>query len=329
VIHECLDFVLSPLKKAAEVGIMMSDPLGSLRYVFTPLAAYIADTQEALALSGVAGKTSHLTLASYKQFGDPFRHQPRTASKTLFQLRLLEYITNPWNVSTYMKEAMKFRLNGAHRVFWRDWPLSDPSVFFTPEPLHHWHRMFWDHDAQWCINAVGSAEIDFRFSILFPRTGFRQFPEGISKLKQVTGREHRNIQRYIIAVIADAVPKEFVTAIRALMDFRYLAQAPEISEDMCTTIDQALQEFHNHKDSIIAAGARLGKKRRVIDNWYIPKLELLQSVSSSIRNSGAPIQWTADHTERCHITHVKDPSRSGNSRDNEPQICRHLDRAEK
>jgi hypothetical protein len=72
VIHECLDFILKPLKKAAEVGIMMSDPLGSLRYVFTPLAAYIADTPEATALCGIAGKTSHLTMATYKEFGDPF-----------------------------------------------------------------------------------------------------------------------------------------------------------------------------------------------------------------------------------------------------------------
>ena len=39
MIHECLDFILQLLKKAAEVGIMMSDPAGSLRHVFTPLAA--------------------------------------------------------------------------------------------------------------------------------------------------------------------------------------------------------------------------------------------------------------------------------------------------
>ena len=74
LIHQCLDFILEPLKIAAEVGIMMSDPLGSVRYVYTPLAAYIVDTQEAIALSGVTGKTSHLTMATYKQFGDAFRH---------------------------------------------------------------------------------------------------------------------------------------------------------------------------------------------------------------------------------------------------------------
>jgi len=39
--------------------------------------------QEAVALSGVAGKTSHITMASYKSFGDPFQHERRTASTTL------------------------------------------------------------------------------------------------------------------------------------------------------------------------------------------------------------------------------------------------------
>jgi hypothetical protein len=328
MIHECLDFILKPLKKAAEVGIMMSDPVGFCRYVFTPLAAYIVDVQEALALSGVAGKTSHVTMASYKKFGDPFQHEPRTASTTLARLHAIEENVSPWELAKYIKASSVQRLNGVHRPFWRDWPLSEPSTFFTPEPLHHWHKMFWDHDAKWCIHAVGDAEIDYRFTILHPHTGFRQFNEGISRLKQVTGREHREIQRYLVPVIAGAIPKDFLIAIRSLMDFRYLAQAPEISDQICTEMDTALQEFHDHKQAIITAGARVGKGNRVIDNWYIPKLELLQSVTSNIRENGAAIQWSADVTERCHVTEVKDPS-YGNNQNYESQICRSLDRIDK
>ena len=331
MVHECLDLILAPLKKAAQIDYMMSDPVGSRRYVYTPLAAYIADVQEAVALAGVAGKTSHVTMSDYKQFGASFRHDPRTASITLAQLHAIENEdrVHPWNLKAYIKKAMKARLNGVHRPFWRDWALSEPSTFFTLEPLHHWHKMFWDHDAKWCIHALGNAEIDYRFSILHPHTGFRRFQEGISKLKQVTGREHRDIQRYIVAVIADAVPDNFLIAIRSLMDLRYLAQAPKISEQDCTNMESALQEFHDHKDSVIIAGARTGKGGNVIDNWFIPKLELLQSVSSSIRANGVAIQWTADVTERCHVTEIKVPSRSSNNQEYESQICRYLDREEK
>ncbi|KAH0839464.1 hypothetical protein J3R83DRAFT_271 [Lanmaoa asiatica] len=42
--HHCLDIILQPLKDAMECGCMMPDPLGNLRYCFTPLISYIADT---------------------------------------------------------------------------------------------------------------------------------------------------------------------------------------------------------------------------------------------------------------------------------------------
>jgi hypothetical protein len=67
----------------------------------------------------------------------------------------------------------------------------------------------------------------------------------------------------------------------------------------------------------------------VINNWYIPKLELLQSVTLSIRDNGAAIEWTADSTEQCHITEIKESSDLTNNQAYESQICRHLDRREK
>lgn len=329
LIHECMDFVLEPLKITARIGLMMSDPLGNLRYMFTPLAAAIVDTPESGLFSGVGGKTSSVTMATYKEFGDPFRHAPRTASRTLKQLGILEKNMDPWNLEEYVTLAFaKFRLNGVHRPFWRDWPLAEPHKFLTPEPLHHWHKMFWDHDAKWCIHAVGDAEIDFRFSILPPHTGYRHFKEGISNLKQVTGREHRDIQRYMVTVIAGAVPKPFLVAVRALMDFRYLAQAPEITDATCLKIEATLKEFHDNKNAIIATGARTGKNHST-KGWHIPKLEFLQSVVPNIRDNGVASQWSADITERAHITEIKTPSASGNNQNHDSQICRYLDREDK
>lgn len=331
LIHQALDFILQPLKEAARVGIMMADPLGNRRYCFTPLAAYIVDTPESALLACVAGKTSSVTVASYKEFGDDFRHEPRTAEVTLRSLKRLEAQFHPWkDIRKYVQEGLRqFRTNGVARPFWRDWPLSCPSRFLNVEPLHHWHKGFWDHDAKWCICTVGSAEIDFRFSVLHPQAGFRHFKEGISGLKQVTGREHRDVQRYIVPVIAGAAPKEFVIAIRSLMDFRYLAQSREIDEALCAAIEDALALFHKHKHAILAAGARRGKKNAPINNWFIPKLEFLQSVVPNIRDNGSAIQWSADATEHAHVTEIKNPARAGNNQDYETQICRTLDRIDK
>ena len=41
------------------------------------------------------------------------------------------------------------------------------------------------------------------------------------------------------------------------------------------------------------------------------------------------IQWSADTTEHAHIMTIKDPVRSGNNQNYEPQICRYLDRLDK
>ncbi|KAH7918086.1 hypothetical protein BV22DRAFT_1108450 [Leucogyrophana mollusca] len=268
LVHQCLNIVLKPLKIAAAIGIMMSDPIASIK-------------------------------------------------------------ADPLDIEAYFLECKPYRLNGVSEPFWADWPLAEPTIFFTPEPLHHWHREFWDHDAKWCIIAVGHAEIDFRFSVLQPVTGYRHFKDGISKLKQVTGRTHRDIQRYIIGVIAGGAPQKLIIAVRAMMDFRYLAQAPSISENDCQRILAALQEFHDHKQSIIDAGARRGAKNKTIDNFYIPKLELLQSVVPSIRQVGSIVQWSADITEHAHITEIKDPARASNNNNYDPQIVRYLDREEK
>ena len=61
------------------------------------------------------------------------------------------------------------------------------------------------------------------------------------------------------------------------MDFCYAAQAEEIDEDGCETILASIDEFH-HKSGVTDAEARVGKGKRPINNWYIPKLELMQSV---------------------------------------------------
>jgi hypothetical protein len=330
LVHECLDLILKPLKKAATIGAMLNDPRGFQRYCFTPLAAYIADTPEAQMISCVGGKTSHLTMAMYKQFGDPYPHEPRTASTTLAKLAALLTKVDPVaDIQAYVKEAATQRLNGVDKPFWRDWPLAEPVDFFPPEPLHHWHKMWWDHDFKWCIKALGNQEIDFRFSVLHPHTGFRHFGEGVSGLKQVTGRDHRNLQRYVVGVIAGAAPDDFVIAIRSLLDFRYLAQAHVIDDNIRDRIRRALQQFHDHKQAILDAGVRTGKGNKPINNWHIPKLEMMQSVYSSIQANGVPLQWSADVTEHAHIEVVKQPGRSSNNRQYEEQICRTLDRLDK
>jgi hypothetical protein len=112
LIHQCLDIILEPLKSAARLGVMMSDLIGRSHYCFTPLASYIIDTPEAMMLACIGGKTSPVTMAMYKQFGDAFRHEPRTKSTTLAQLDIVCSHADLHNLEVFFREAQKFRLNG-------------------------------------------------------------------------------------------------------------------------------------------------------------------------------------------------------------------------
>ena len=118
-------------------------------------------------------------------------------------------------------------------------------------------------------------------------------------------------------------------AIRALMDFRYLAQSQVLDDNALSHLSASLQLFHKHKQTILNIGARVGKGNKQMDHFQIPKLELMHGVVPSVVESGAVIQWSADRTEHAHITEIKVPGRSGNNQDHNPQICRWLDRSEK
>ncbi|KAF8546867.1 hypothetical protein OG21DRAFT_1527549 [Imleria badia] len=288
--HECLDLVLKPLKIAATVRIMMSDPVECLVTCTSP-------------------KASPVLTVIYKQFSDSFRHPPRTATMTLDEIEQACSMANLDDFKDFLKVIKRFRLNGVDKSFFRDWLLSEPLIFITPETLHVFHRLFWDHNLQWSV-------------------GYRSFEEGVSKLEQVMGRDHRAAQRYIVGVIAGAVPPKFLAAISALLDFRYLAQMPCFDKDALTKVEAVLERFHTHKSAIISTGGRQGSKGP-LKHWEIPKLELLQHVVPSIRASGAIMQWTADVTEHAHVTKIKQPTRSGNNQDYYTQIAWHLNRSEK
>ncbi|KAK7023105.1 hypothetical protein R3P38DRAFT_3317338 [Favolaschia claudopus] len=325
LLHHCIDIVCAPLKAAAMDGHIMSTSSGQLVRAHTPLVAYIADAPEAADIACVKGQTSHLTTASYHTFGDPFRHPERTGDLTWNNILSVNSAVDPWDVAKYQKASKELRLSGVHLPFWRDWSLStNPSRFLTMEPLHTLHKGFFDHDFQWGRKIVGDEEIDFRLSIIQPRIGFRHFKEGVTQLKQLGGREHRELERCFIAVIADAAPAPVIRALRALIDFRFLAQAPEMDQVTLTRLTDSLAEFHQYKQHIIDAGGREQ------DHFKIPKLEFMQSVVSGICWAGVPMQFTADVTEKAHSTEIKVPARTQtNHRDYDPQIARYLDRAEK
>ncbi|KIK12448.1 hypothetical protein PISMIDRAFT_18743 [Pisolithus microcarpus 441] len=185
--HQVLSKLLSPLKTAATVSIMMNDPTENL-------------------LATTSQKASLVTTATSKQLGNLFHHPVCMATVTLAAIQEAYAKCSPSGYKAFLRVIRGLHLNGVIEPFWKTYPLLDPSELITPEVLHHFHWFFWDHDVKWCITAAGAAEVDFRFSLLQTTIGYRKFADGISKLKQVTGCDHCAVQCYIVGVIAGSVP---------------------------------------------------------------------------------------------------------------------------
>ncbi|KAI6027712.1 hypothetical protein BKA83DRAFT_4490257 [Pisolithus microcarpus] len=230
--HQVLNQVLTPLKTAATVGIMMNDPVGNLCYCYTLLASWIVDMPEECLLAATSPKASPVTTATSKDFSNPFCHPSCTSSLTLSAIWTACTEQDPFDYENFLKIIKHLHLNSVIEPCWKGWPLSDPSQFLTPKPLHHFHRMFWDHDIKWCIAVTGSAELDFHFSLLQTPVGYCAFEDGISQLKQVTGHDHCAVQHYIIGAIAGLVPQHFLVAVCSLLNFQYMAQTLDAPQTM-------------------------------------------------------------------------------------------------
>jgi hypothetical protein len=101
---------------------------------------------------------------------------------------------------------------------------------------------------------IGEDELDLRYSVIQPEIGFRHFTAGVSKLKMTSGREHCDMQRYVVAPLAGGGPPAFVRCVRALVDFFYVSQQDFLDEDDITTLQDLITEFHDGKDIILEKG---------------------------------------------------------------------------
>jgi len=82
--------------------------------------------------------------------------------------------------------------------------------------------------------------------------GFRRFKDGISSLKQATGRANRDVERRLVGLIAGKAAPSFVITICALMDSQYLARVHRLDNILVPRIGSSLQLFiHDYNQSIL------------------------------------------------------------------------------
>lgn len=166
------------------------------------------------------------------------------------------------------------------------------------------NTLFFNHILAWCKEVVSKDELNAHYKAHHKHIGMCNFISGISHVKQMTGCEHHNIQYSIVAMIAGAAPQDVVSTIHVLINFICHAQRPMQMEASIQCMEASLAKFHMTKDAIITARACQGENN-IKEDFYISKLEILQSFASTTRNSYTPMQYTADVMKQLLITHCK------------------------
>lgn len=116
-------------------------------------------------------------------------------------------------------------------------------------------------------------------------------------------------------------PSRLIKAVRALLDFLYLAQYPCHTTDTILQLQDSLSSFHDNKQVFIDIGVR--------EHINIPKFHSLTHYALSIRKFGTTDNYNTEQSERLHIDFTKNAYRSTNRKDEYPQMTLWLERREK
>jgi hypothetical protein len=158
-------------------------------------------------------------------------------------------------------------------------------------------------------------------------THIKAFAKGITTLSRITGKEHKDMCCILIGLVADLplpggqMSSHIVRAVRALLDFIYLAQFPSHTTDMLNQLEACLTQFHDNKGVFLDLGVR--------DNFSIPKFHSLLHYRSSITLFSTMDNYNTEQSEQLHIDFAKDTYHATNRKDEYPQMTAWLERREK
>ena len=233
------------------------------------------------------------------------------------------------NVSVFNRACREGGIKPVYHPFWQFLPFADVYQSITPDILHQLLQGMVKHVVTWLSSPTifGSNEINARCRVLPLNHNIAVFPKGITTLSRVSGKEHKNMCRVLLGLIiglplpGGLVPSRVVKAVRALLDFVYLAQLPSHTTDTLRRLQESLQSFHSNKSVFVDLGTR--------DGFKFPKLHSMIHYVSSIILFGTTDNYNTEQTERLHIDFTKDAYRSTNRKNEYSQMTAWVERRER
>lgn len=314
--------ILDPLKKAGIEGMEMRSGDGILRRTHPIFAVFIGDYPEQLLVT--CCKSGHCPKC--KVDPDDLGENEAAPLRDLHEIfdALDTFDDGP---TAYAKACYTAGIKPVQSPFWADLPYANVFQSITSDILHQLYQGVIKHLVSWVTDACGAVEIDARCRRLPPNHNLRHFSKGISTLSRVSGKEHGDMCRILLGLIIDISlpdgrsPARLVRAVRALLDFLYIAQFPSQSDTTLELLAESLTKFHDNKAIFIELGIR--------SNFNFPKLHSLQHYVPTIKLFGTTDNYNTETSERLHIDFAKDAYRATNHKDEYPQMTLWLERKEK
>ncbi|KAG9074113.1 hypothetical protein FRC06_010923, partial [Ceratobasidium sp. 370] len=163
---------------------------------------------------------------------------------------------------------------------------------------------------------MGEAEYDAHVRAQTHFVGNWTFQHGVSHISQMTGIEHRLLERTHLPIVANApgvINNKVTRATQGAIDCIYLAQLPVQSERSLQAYEAAYETFMAHRQHWIENGTRRGKKG-VIQHFNIPKMHIIRHHVEHVRRKGTADNFSTETMEHLHVG-VKDAYRASNHRE--------------
>jgi hypothetical protein len=237
------------------------------------------------------------------------------------------YLLADGNVTTFHHACHNAGLKPIFHPFWETFPLADIFVSITPDILHQMLQGMVKHLIRWLIGIFGPTAIDARCKAIPPNHNIMLFTKGIASLSRVSGQEHKKMCSILLGLIINLpVPggwdsSRIVRAVRALLDFLFIAQFQSHTSQTIYHLQQSLSTFHENKAVFSDIGVR--------QHFNLPKLHSLLHYAASIRLFGTTDNYNTEQSERLHIDLAKDAYRATNHKDEYSQMTIWLERREK
>ena len=290
--HYCMRRLVQSLVAAGQEGVDMVCADGLVRQVYPVLVAFIGDHPEQCLVVCCTENQCPKCHVPANQHGTNFQFPSHNQDQTA-------HILHAQATGQYPPESIAEGLRPIFSPFWADLPHADILTSITSDILHQLHQgIIKDHLKKWCMAITGKKMFDSRFQAMLFHPGLQHWKDGISKVRQWTRADHKQLQWvFVPALVGTTSNYDVIRASCALLDFVCLVQYHSHTEDTLQALQDALNDFHTLKDVFINLSCR--------EHFNIPKLHLLVHYVESIWLFSSLDGFNTENSERLHIDYAK------------------------